>query len=93
MILQLNPQIPILTPKGKAQAFAIVDYSEEHDLMFCCFLDEGGACWTFKNSEIRGFPNATMGRTGEKPLGEFVLQNYPERKPYDFRTAPTIISE
>lgn len=66
MIVQLNPQIPVITPKGKAQAIALIDYSEEHDLHWICFLDDGGQCWTFKNSEIRGFPNATMGRTALK---------------------------
>ena len=62
MIIQLHPQIPVVTPKGNGQAIMIIDYSEEHDLMWVVFLDENGECWTFKNSEIRAFENYSMGR-------------------------------
>ena len=34
MILQLNPQIPLITEKGSGQAILLLDYSEEHDLMW-----------------------------------------------------------
>lgn len=68
MILQLNPQIPLQTPKGGSQAIAVIDYSEEHDLKWVCILDDNGEIWTFKNSEVRGFPNSTMGR--KKRAGE-----------------------
>jgi hypothetical protein len=63
MILQLNPQIPVRTPKGNAQAFLIIDYSEEHDLKWVVFQDDTGECWAWSNKEIRAFPNATMGRS------------------------------
>lgn len=62
MILQLDPNIPIRTPKGDAQAIGWLDYSEEHDLMWICFLDSTGECWIFPNSEIRAFENYTVGR-------------------------------
>jgi len=62
MILQLNPQIPLITEKGPAQAIMVLDYSEEHDLMWICILDESGEIWTFPNSKIRGFANYTIGR-------------------------------
>jgi hypothetical protein len=65
MILQLNPTIPIMTPKGRAQAVALIDYGPEHDLIWVCFLDVNGQCWSYRNSEIRGEKNVTMGRNGD----------------------------
>lgn len=62
MILQLNPQIPLLTEKGPAQAILVIDYSEEHDLKWVCIMDETGEVWSFPNSKVNGFPNYTMGR-------------------------------
>jgi len=66
MMLQLNPQIPLITPLGKAWAVAICDYSQEHDLMWLCFQDDTGECWTWKNSEIKAQQNITIGRNYEK---------------------------
>lgn len=66
MILQLNPQIPLETPKGKAQAIALLDYSEEHDLMWVCVLDAGGEIWVYRNADVRGCTNITMGRASAK---------------------------
>lgn len=65
-ILQLNPQIPLVTPMGGAQCVAIIDYSEEHDLKFVCILDEGGAVFTFQNKDVKGYANPTMGRTKQE---------------------------
>ena len=66
MMLQLNPQIPMVTPRGPAQAIMVIDYSEEHDLLWVCALDEGGAIWAFGNKEVRLFANASMGRTADR---------------------------
>ena len=52
-MLQLNPQIPVFTPKGKGWAFFVIDRSQEHDLEWVVFLDNTGECWTFRNSEVR----------------------------------------
>lgn len=62
-ILQLNPTIPVNTPKGSAEAWFILDYSSESDIMFVCVLDSNGEIWTFKSSECRGLKNITLGRT------------------------------
>lgn len=59
---QLNPQIPVITPRGGGQAIAVIDYSEEHDLKWVVGLDENGQIWAFKNSDVRLYPNETMGR-------------------------------
>jgi hypothetical protein len=65
MITQLNPTIPLTTPKGKGFAHLVIDYSQEHDLLWVVFLDDGGECWTFKNSEIKIVKNFSLGRDYE----------------------------
>ena len=63
MLLQLNPPIPVISPKGKGLAHAMIDYGAEHDLLWVVFQDETGECWTWNNKEIRGQVNVTMGRS------------------------------
>lgn len=61
-MLQLNPSIPVETPKGTGQAVFIIDYSIEHDLYWTVFLDDTRECWTFNNKDIRIQENYTLGR-------------------------------
>lgn len=61
-MIQLNPAIPLTTPKGKGWAYFLIDRSQEHDLEWVVFLDENGECWTFRNSQVRIQQNYTMGR-------------------------------
>lgn len=62
MLTQLNPPLPLITPKGKAWAYLVIDYGQEHDLLWVCFQDETGECWTWGNREVRIQENITMGR-------------------------------
>jgi hypothetical protein len=62
MIIQLNPTLPLETPRGKGFAHFVIDYSQEHDLLWVVFLDDSGECWTFQNSEIRIQKNLSIGR-------------------------------
>jgi hypothetical protein len=62
MIYQLNPPLPVVTPKGKAWAHIVIDYGPEADLIWVCFLDDNGQCWSYRNSEIRIQKNETIGR-------------------------------
>lgn len=62
MIQQLNPPLPVVTPKGKALAHLVIDYGPEHNLMWVCFNDEDGECWTWPNPQIRAQKNITWGR-------------------------------
>jgi len=71
-MIQLNPQIPVLTPKGKGWAFFLIDRSQEHDLEWVVFLDNGGYCWTFQNSEIRIQKNLTFARKNIVGFGSFI---------------------
>lgn len=63
MILQLNPMIPIFrkSDKMKGYAFLIIDYSQEHDLLFTCAMDNG-EIWTLKNNEISFCNNISLTR-------------------------------
>ena len=61
-MIQLNPPLPMETPKGKGYAHFLMDYSQEHHLMWVVFIDSTGECWTFQNPEVRLQTNYTMGR-------------------------------
>jgi hypothetical protein len=67
MLTQLNPPLPLLTPKGKAWAHLVIDYGPEADLMWICFQDQDGACWTWSNRDVRIQANATLGRVIPPP--------------------------
>ena len=62
MITQLNPPLPLQTPKGTGWAHFVIDYGLEADLMWVVFLDKDGTCWTVPNPEIRMGANWTAGR-------------------------------
>ena len=68
MITQLNPTIPLDTPKGKGRAHLVIDYGEEHHLLWVVFLDSSGESWTFPNPQVRLRPNPTMGVRDEKEV-------------------------
>lgn len=62
MILQLDPPLPVITPKGKAMAQFLIDYGPEHHLLWVCF-QQNGECWSWQNPDIRAETNPTYGRT------------------------------
>lgn len=62
MILQLDPPIPVLCPRGKGLAHLVIDLGLEHNLQWVVFLDANGECWTWQNRDIRAQENITMGR-------------------------------
>lgn len=64
-MLQLNPPLPVLTPKGKALAQLVIDYGPEYDIVWVCFQDDG-ACWSWRNTDIRAESNLTFGRISAK---------------------------
>ena len=61
MILQLNPTIPVETPLGKGLAHFLIDYGEEHHLMWVCVQDTG-EIWTWENPKVRVQPNPSFSR-------------------------------
>jgi hypothetical protein len=66
MIIQLDPPIPLITPKGEGWAHLVIDYSQEHDLLWVVFIDSDGTCWTFGNRVVSIQNNVTMNRKVEK---------------------------
>ena len=62
MITQLDPPLPLETPKGRGWAHLLIDYSQEHDLLWVVFLNENGECWTFPNADVRMVNNISLGR-------------------------------
>jgi hypothetical protein len=42
-------------------AFLVIDYSQEHNLLFTCAMDNG-EIWTLTNQEIRFCKNISLNR-------------------------------
>lgn len=63
MILQLNPMIPIIrfSDNMGGYAFLVIDYSQEHNLLFTCAMSNG-EIWTLPNQEIRFDKNLSLNR-------------------------------
>lgn len=63
MMLQLNPTIPIIriSDKMNGYAFIVIDYSQEHHLLYVCAMNNG-EIWTLNNKEIRIQSNISLDR-------------------------------
>lgn len=61
MMLQLKPTIWLDTPKGVGLAHFVIDYGEEHDLLWVVIDDATGEVWTWANPEVRGIKNVSLG--------------------------------
>lgn len=63
MFTQLNPPLPVtVIGKGKGYAVAVIDYGQEHNLVWVTALDENGEIWCAPNPIVRLANNWTMGR-------------------------------
>jgi hypothetical protein len=60
MIQRLDPTIPVVCPRGKGRAFMLIDYSEDHHLMWVIALDDTGEIWTYANPKVRVQSNETL---------------------------------
>ena len=62
---QLAPSIPVTVQSGNGNglAFAVIDYGEEHNLIWVVALDDSGEIWCSPNPKVRVRSNWTMGRT------------------------------
>lgn len=68
MFTQLNPLIPVYVEgRGQGYAIGVLDYSQEHHLIWVIAMDEGGEIWSIENPQVRIQKNWTMGRTVGKP--------------------------
>ena len=68
-MMQLNPPIPLSTPKGEGIAVMVIDYGIDHDLWWTVIISKGehaGEIWTYANPKVRGVENITLGRPGSE---------------------------
>lgn len=60
---QLDPPLPITVEgKGKGYALAVIDYGQEHNLIWVTALTDSGEIWCAPNPLVRVQANWTMGR-------------------------------
>jgi hypothetical protein len=85
MITQLNPPLPMETPKGGGWAHFLIDYGPESALLWVVFMDADGACWTVPNAEVRMSFNWTIGRRKAEDLAP--VEENKERAPQRLRPA------
>ena len=65
-MLQLNPPLPLNTPKGEGFAHILIDYGPESDLYWTVMITETGEIWTFSDREVRASKNITLGRVSPR---------------------------
>jgi hypothetical protein len=75
-MLQLNPPIPMNTPKGEVFAHILLDYGPESDLYWTVLITETGEIWTYANRYVRASKNITLRRINpqtplQPPAGDF----------------------
>jgi hypothetical protein len=58
----------VKTPKGNGLAHVLIDYGPEHDMLWICFIDSTGECWTYPNPMVRAQKNITQGRDYISPF-------------------------
>lgn len=68
MFTQLNPAMPVnVEGKGPGYALAVIDYGQEHNLIWVVALNESGEIWCSPNPKVRMSHNWTMGRMAAQP--------------------------
>ncbi len=60
---QLDPPIPVnVIDKGAGFAIAVIDYGQEHNLIWVTAINDTGEIWCAPNPRVRMQANWTMGR-------------------------------
>ncbi|MXP14157.1 hypothetical protein GRI44_05265 [Altererythrobacter confluentis] len=68
MLTQLNPTIPVtVIDKGAGYAIAVIDYGQEHNLIWVTAITSTGEIWCAPNPKVRMDTNWTMGRSLNLP--------------------------
>lgn len=63
MFTQLNPPIPLtVIDRGDGFAIGVIDYGQEHNLIWVTIISQTGEIWCAPNPSVRAQPNWTMGR-------------------------------
>ena len=93
-MLQLDPPIPMTTPKGEGFAHILLDYGPESDLYWTVLITQTGEIWTYANRHVRAIKNITLGRTHpELPEGPELPERNPVQ-PISFRSGaePSLVN-
>ena len=67
-MIQLDPPLPVNTPKGEGFAYFLCDMGLEHDDYWKVLITKTGEWWTFNNRDVRGQKNITLGRLDPTPV-------------------------
>ena len=63
MFTQLDPPIPLhVLGRGDGYALAVIDYGQEHNLIWVTAINDTGEIWCAPNPRVRMQANWTMGR-------------------------------
>lgn len=61
--IQLDPPLPLhVVDKGDGYAIAVIDYGQEHNLIWVTAMTATGEIWCAPNPQVRMPQNWTMGR-------------------------------
>jgi hypothetical protein len=67
MFTQLNPPLPLhVIGKGDGYAVGVIDYGQEHNMIWVTAINGTGEIWCAPNPIVRMTTNWTMGRTNPK---------------------------
>lgn len=68
-LTQLNPTIPVyVIGKGEGFALAVIDYGQEHNLIWVTAINATGEIWCAPNPKVRLGSNWTMGRSRSEAI-------------------------
>ena len=71
MFTQLNPTLPLhVLEKGDGYAIGVIDYGQEHNLIWVTVLNSNGEVWCAPNPSVRFAKNWTMGRMDNSLNGQ-----------------------
>ena len=62
MTIQLNPTVPLITPKGTGLAILVKEDGPEHHLIWTVIQDDTGEIWSWENPQVRATKNITYNR-------------------------------
>jgi hypothetical protein len=58
---RIEPPMEFDTPKGRALAFWMIDYTQTQDVIYGCIIKATGQIWWFRNKDVLHVPDLTNG--------------------------------
>lgn len=72
MFTQLNPTLPLhVLDRGDGYAVGVIDYGQEHNLIWVTVLNDSGEIWCAPNHLVRFGKNWTMGRSENSHIAKY----------------------